>query len=58
MSHLCYCIYKGAHIAFVLFVFIGAHVAFVICICRGVHVAFVLFVFAEELISHLCYLYL
>jgi hypothetical protein len=24
MSHLCYCIYKGAHVAFVLFVFVGA----------------------------------
>ena len=45
MSHLCYCIYKGAHIAFVLFVFIVAHVAFVICICIGVLAAFALFVF-------------
>jgi hypothetical protein len=72
MSNLCYlylhrgscricliCIYTGAHVAFVLFVFIRelmSHLSYlylyrgscrmcVICICIGAHVAFVLFVF-------------
>ena len=45
MSHLCYCIYKVVHVAFVLVVFVGGHVAFVICIWIGAQVACVLFVF-------------
>ena len=59
MSYLCVCICKGAHVAFVLFVFIKglmSHLCYfylhrgschicVICICIVAHVAFVLFVF-------------
>jgi hypothetical protein len=59
MSYLCVCICKGAHVSFVLFVFIKglmSHFCYfylhkgscricVICICIVAHVAFVLFVF-------------
>jgi hypothetical protein len=35
MSHLCYCIHKGAPITFVLFVFVGTHVVFVLFVFVG-----------------------
>ena len=72
MSHLCYCICIGAHIAFVVLVIMSglmSHVCYlylyrgscrmcVICICIGAHVACVSIVFIRGLMSHLCYLYL
>jgi hypothetical protein len=47
MSFLCYLYFVGAHVVFVLFVFVGGSCRIcVFCIYKGVHVAFVLFVFA------------